>query len=78
MLAATRSALAADGDLLSTSERSAIDAMLEAATRARELQDPAKVEAATRQLAKGTEAFAALRMNRGIAQALAGKNVHAI
>lgn len=78
MLAATRSALAADGDLLSTSERSVIDALLEAATRASELQDPQRVEAATRQLAKGTEAFAALRMNRGIAQALAGKNVHAI
>ncbi|MBU6503477.1 MAG: Fe-S protein assembly chaperone HscA [Burkholderiales bacterium] len=78
MLAATRSALATDGDLLSASERSAIDALLEAAAKARELQDPQRVEAATRQLASGTEAFAALRMNRGIARALAGKSVDAI
>jgi len=37
--------------------------------------DAAAVEAATSALAKGTEAFAAQRMNRGIRDALAGKNV---
>ena len=35
----------------------------------------AAIEAATSALAKGTEAFAAQRMNRGIRDALAGKNV---
>ena len=35
--------------------------------------DAAAVEAAAQALAKGTEAFAAQRMNRGIRQALAGK-----
>ena len=38
----------------------------------------AAIESASEALAKGTEAFAAERMNRGIRQALAGKNVQAI
>ena len=37
--------------------------------------DAAELVAATEALAKGTEPFAALRMNRGIARALAGQNV---
>ena len=37
--------------------------------------DPAQL---TQALAKGTEAFAAQRMNRGIRQALAGKNVQTL
>ena len=41
----------------------------------RDSDDAAAIEAATEALAKGTEAFAAQRMNRGIQQALAGKNV---
>jgi molecular chaperone HscA len=40
--------------------------------------DAAAIEAATQALAKGTEAFAAQRMNRGIAQALSGKNVESL
>ncbi|OOG51969.1 Fe-S protein assembly chaperone HscA [Polaromonas sp. C04] len=75
MMAATRSALAADGDLLSASERAGIDALLDASVQALLLEDPKAVEATTQRLAAGTEAFAALRMNRGIRQALAGKNV---
>ncbi|MDR3453332.1 MAG: Fe-S protein assembly chaperone HscA [Rhodoferax sp.] len=78
MIAATRNALAADGDLLSAGERADIDALLDAAVQALLLEDPKTVEAATQRLAKGTEAFAALRMNRGIRQALAGKNVETI
>ena len=38
----------------------------------------ATLEDATQALAKGTEAFAAQRMNRGIRQALAGKNVQTL
>jgi len=37
-----------------------------------------QIEAATKALAQGTEAFAALRMNRGIQRALAGKNIAAV
>ena len=40
-----------------------------------EAQDAATIEAATEALAKGTEPFAAQRMNRGIRDALAGKSV---
>ena len=41
-------------------------------------EDAALIEATTKLLAQGTEAFAALRMNRGIQQALAGKNIETV
>ncbi len=75
MLIATQSALDADGDVLSPKERAAIDALMVALRHQRDTDDAAAIEAATEALAKGTEAFAAQRMNRGIQQALAGKNV---
>ncbi len=75
MLMATRAALAADGDILSPDERAAIDALVQALEGMRESEDAAAIDAATQALAKGTEAFAAQRMNRGIQQALAGKSV---
>ncbi|MBS7780259.1 Fe-S protein assembly chaperone HscA [Acidovorax sp. CCYZU-2555] len=78
MLIATQSALDADGDLLTAPERATVDALMAALRTQQASSDPAVVEAATQALAKGTEAFAAQRMNRGIVQALAGKNVHSI
>ena len=78
MLLATRSALDIDGDLLSAGERAAIDALMEALGRERDSEDAAAIEAATEALAKGAEAFAAQRMNRGIREALAGKNVQSL
>lgn len=78
MLIATQSALEADGDVLTGEERAAIDALMQALDAQRASEDPALVEAATQALAKGTEAFAAQRMNRGIVQALAGKNVNSL
>ena len=78
MLLATESALTADGDLLSTAERAEIDALMAAVSSARSLEEAALIEAATQTLAKGTEAFAALRMNRGIQKALAGKNIETV
>ncbi|MBS7807424.1 Fe-S protein assembly chaperone HscA [Variovorax sp. PCZ-1] len=78
MVLATRSALAADGDLLSSDERVQIDALIEASIAGKAFEDAAKVEAATEALAKGTEAFAAERMNAGIRRALAGKNVNKV
>ena len=78
MLIATQSALDADGDVLSGHERAAIDALMVALRHQRDSDDAAAIEAATTALAKGTEAFAAARMNRGIRQALAGKNVQAL
>ena len=79
MLIATQSALDADADLLTEDDRAVIDARMEAlrilmATAS----DAAELEAATQALAKDTEPFAAQRMNRGIRQALAGKNVQTL
>jgi len=79
MLLATRSALAADADLLSAQERAAMDALMKTLETLRSTSEDAKgIDAATEALAKGTEAFAALRMNRGIQKALSGKNIEAV
>ena len=78
MVLATRSALAADGDLLAAGERSAIDALVAAAEAGAKSDDAAAVDAAVKALADGTEAFAAERMNRGIRQALTGRRVEEV
>jgi len=79
MLLATRTALDVDGGLLSGEERTHIDALMEQLRNvAAASHDAGAIEAATQALAKGTEAFAAERMNHSIQQALAGKNVEAI
>ena len=85
LLIATQSALDADGDLLNASERAEVDALMaqlrglrSANSTTESTVDAATLEAATQALAKGTEFFAAERMNRGIRQALAGKNVQSL
>ena len=79
MLLATQSALAADAALLSEPERAEIDAlMLSLRGIAANSVDAAAIEAATKALADGTEAFAAARMNAGIQRALAGKSLESI
>ncbi|GHC81036.1 chaperone protein HscA [Pseudorhodoferax aquiterrae] len=78
MLLATHSALQADGDLLPAPERAAIDALVAAAQSARAADQVQAMTAATEALAKGTEAFAALRMNAGIRNALSGKNIESV
>jgi molecular chaperone HscA len=79
MLIATRSALDADGQLLEPAEREQIESLVR---QLREIagssNDAATIEAATQAVAKGTEAFAAARMNHSIQQALAGKNVETL
>jgi molecular chaperone HscA len=79
MLLATQSALDADGGLLSKDERAHVDALM-ASLRAiaDNAADAAAIEAATEALAKGTEEFAARRMNQSIQKALAGKNVETL
>ena len=79
MVNATLSAIAADGDLLSEESRAQIEAaignlqtLLAASTQASE------IEAATEQLAKATEPFAAARMNQGIARALSGQKLESL
>jgi len=79
MLLATQSALDADGDLLSAEERAAIDAsMARLRDVAKSSNEAAVIEAATKALANDTEAFAAQRMNAGIARALAGRKVESL
>nr|MBP7567960.1 Hsp70 family protein [Burkholderiaceae bacterium] len=75
---ATQSAIDADGDLLSPQERTEVDALIVRLRQVAAGTDAAAIEAATQELARGTEAFAAERMNRGIRQALAGKNVESL
>jgi molecular chaperone HscA len=75
MLVAIRSALAADADLLEPAENQAIQALMDQLIQSLDSTEAAAIEAATDALAKGTEAFAAMRMNRGIQQALAGKKL---
>ena len=79
---ATLSALAADGDLLTPPERSAIDtAVLALRDRLADTTgtvSAADLEAQTQALADATEAFAAQRMNRGISRALAGTRVDSL
>ncbi len=78
MVLATQSALDIDGHLLNKTETNMIQASIDALLIAKEVADAAVVEAATTDLAKATEAFAAMRMNSGIAKALAGKNIENI
>ncbi len=75
MVLATGAALAADGSLLSTLERTHVDALVDAARLAAQGEDASAIEAAVEALAVGTESFAAMRMNQGIRQALAGRRV---
>jgi molecular chaperone HscA len=75
---ATRSALAVDGHLLDDDDRAKVEALAEAAERAARGDDTAAIEAATKALTVGTEAFAAARMNHGIRQALAGRRVEEV
>ena len=78
MVLAVKTALSADADLLSPNERAQMDSLIVGLIDTRENGEVAAIEAATQALAKGTEAFAAERMNRGIRDALAGKNIETI
>jgi len=76
--AATRTALAADGDLLSADERAAIDAALRALEAMREGSDHVALRGAVESLNRATSDFAARRMNRIVAGALTGRRVDAL
>ncbi len=78
MLEATRTALAADGDLLSPEQRTEIERLMAQIGQRCDRGDLVALEAATKALAEGTEFFAAERMNRSIRQALAGRSLDQI
>ena len=75
MLLATQSALDKDGDLLSPAELQDIEAQMQHLREAAAGDDHHAIEAATKALAEGTEAFAAERMNRSIREALSGRKL---
>lgn len=78
LVLATQSAIAMDGDLLSPQERALVDASINALQTSAKGEDAAAIEEASKQLAQVTEAFAAQRMNRGIAQALSGHTLDSL
>jgi len=78
MCVATRSALQSDGHWLDEAYRASIESLMDALIAAKNSNEPSFIEAATKALANATESFAAQRMNRGIQQALAGKNIESI
>jgi molecular chaperone HscA len=75
LLEATRSALAADGHLLSAEERSRIGERIASLEKALDGADHRAIKQAIDALNHGTEAFAARRMDEGVRRALAGKKI---
>ncbi len=78
LLLAIRSALDADGDLLSTAERERTEDRIAALRTARDGSDAHAIDAAVEALAHATERFAAERMNRSIRQVLAGRRIEEV
>jgi molecular chaperone HscA len=78
MVLATRSALAADGNLLSPEEREAIAALLTSTEGIARGDNHHAIDDAVKALAGATETFAAMRMNRGIRAALAGRSIEEV
>lgn len=76
LLESTRSALTADGDLLSDEERAEVERLGDTLAQLALGTDADAIHAAIDALAKGTETFAERRMDRSIRAALAGKSVN--
>jgi molecular chaperone HscA len=74
-IVATEAALAQDRDLLAEGEARAIDDALTAVRTARAATNRDALAAAVQALNRATEPFAARRMDRSVARALAGKRV---
>jgi molecular chaperone HscA len=75
LVEATGRALEVDGDLLSSDERVAVEALMARVTEIARGEDHHAIKAAVEQLSHGTDEFAARRMDRSIKSALAGKKV---
>lgn len=78
ILLATQSALDADGNLLSDAERADVQAQMDELRRAVQGESHDLIKAAVETLAKGTEEFAARRMDRSVRAALAGRRLDQI
>ncbi len=75
LLESTRSALEADGDLLSADERAEIDRLADALAELAATDRTDAIKAGIEALTKGTELFAERRMDRSIREALSGLSV---
>jgi molecular chaperone HscA len=75
LLESVSSALSEDADLLNEEERAKIDSMVAALREVGAGDDPEAIKQAINVLSKGTEEFAARRMNRTILRALQGRSV---
>ncbi|MFO0592438.1 MAG: Fe-S protein assembly chaperone HscA [Polyangiaceae bacterium] len=75
---ATKKALGTDGDLLSAEERGSIDLALSALEQAIRGEKASLIQARTDQLDDATHAWAGRRMDRAVANAIAGKRVDAV
>ena len=78
IVAATEAAIAADADLLDDATRAAIDRALADVKARRGGDDRDALTAAVKALNQATAGFAAKRMDRGMARALAGRRVDAL
>jgi molecular chaperone HscA len=78
ILLATQSALDADGELLSETERAQVMALMDEVRAKAPGDDHSAIKAAVEGLANGTEEFAARRMDRSVRAALAGKKLDEI
>jgi molecular chaperone HscA len=78
ILLATQSALDVDGDLLSDAERADLTALIEALQRQAQGDDHDAIKVSIDALARGTEEFAARRMDRSVRAALAGRKLDEI
>ncbi len=74
-LLATQSALSADGSLLDGTERAQIETLMAAVSAVLGSDKIEDIRSAVSALSKGTEHFAALRMDQGIRQVLSGRKV---
>jgi molecular chaperone HscA len=75
LLEATRAALAADGGLLESAERAAIEEKAAALETALGRTDSRALRAGIEALNRATEEFAARRMDAGVRRALAGRRI---
>ena len=79
LLMATQTALNADGAILGQADRQHIEGLM---ARVREVasvsRQAAEIDSVTQALAKGTEAFAADRMNESIRKALSGRHLQTL
>jgi len=75
LVEATSRALETDGELLSADERAAVERLIQAVGDVAAGQDHHAIKAAVEALSRGTDEFAARRMDRSIKSALAGRKV---